>query len=400
MPAPRAGRRERAVRRGETHDHLIGLAYEAALEPERWQAVIDALRSNIGANSGLLRLFDDNCTELDFNLTVGFDPVYQEIYRQRFVHDDPIRDGVARLQPGRLVREEAIVPFETLRRTQFYDEYMRPQGKRYILGGTLLREADVLAILGLQRDEGAAPFTSSQERSLNHLAGHLQRALRLHLRCANLRATVRTLSSLLDAIPTAVFAIDQWGCVRLANEAADRLVEAGDTFYIASGKLRARNPRCDRMLRQEIAACSGEGARPTRRPGDLASIPAPPSREDPTGVLVAPWTDPVENDVGSARRVRALVLIGNDRGTRTTLTNLVADMLELKPSEARLVLALAECGTLEAAAEYAGIRYTTAREYLKSIFHKTGCHRQAELVRKVFRTPVAQFAEFDHRSRD
>ena len=381
------------MQRCEAHDRLISLAYEAALNSEGWQPVIDELRTELAADSGLLRLFDENCSELELNLTVGFDPVYQEIYRERFLHDDPIRDGVARMQPGRIVREEAIVPFEILRRTRFYREYMRPQGKRYIVGGTLLREAGVLAILGLQRQEGTERFTAEHERSLDRLAGHLQRALRLHLRCAELQATVRTLSSLLDALPTAVFAIDQWGCVRLANAPAEKFVATGETFYIAGGKLRARDRRCDRILRREIAACTGEGSRANRRPGDLSSLPAPPSREEPTGILIVPWTDPVENDVGSARRLRALVLIGSRSGTRSTLTQLVADMFELKPSEARLALALAECGTLESASEYIGIRYETAREYLKSIFQKTGCHRQAELVQRVFKSPIAEFGD-------
>src|SRR5215475_13480264 len=65
-----------------------------------------------------------------------------------------------------------------------------------------------------------------------------------------------------------------------------------------------------------------------------------------------------------------------------------ADFLEirfgLRPAEARLVALLFAGASLRSCAEALGIRYETARSYLKSVFQKTGAHRQAELVLTVF----------------
>src|SRR5262245_9275421 len=56
----------------------------------------------------------------------------------------------------------------------------------------------------------------------------------------------------------------------------------------------------------------------------------------------------------------------------------------LSPAEARLVAHLITGASLRSSAEALGIKYETVRTYLKSVFHKTGTHRQAELVLTVF----------------
>jgi DNA-binding CsgD family transcriptional regulator len=65
-----------------------------------------------------------------------------------------------------------------------------------------------------------------------------------------------------------------------------------------------------------------------------------------------------------------------------------ADFLEtrfdLTPAQARLVVLLFGGASLRSCAKALGIKYETARSYLKSVFQKTGTHRQAELVLTVF----------------
>ena len=56
------------------------------------------------------------------------------------------------------------------------------------------------------------------------------------------------------------------------------------------------------------------------------------------------------------------------------------DKFGLTPAEARLALRLVAGDSLKNSAQALGIGYETARTTLKSIFHKTGTCRQAELV--------------------
>ena len=69
---------------------------------------------------------------------------------------------------------------------------------------------------------------------------------------------------------------------------------------------------------------------------------------------------------------------------RRAQADCLEDRFHLTHSEARLVLHLVQGASLKSSAESLGVTYETVRSYLKSAFLKTGTHRQAELVLKVF----------------
>ena len=61
-------------------------------------------------------------------------------------------------------------------------------------------------------------------------------------------------------------------------------------------------------------------------------------------------------------------------------TAFLKERFGLTPAEARLVLRIVAGDSLRSSAAALGIGYETARTTLKSVFHKTGTRRQAELV--------------------
>src|SRR5262245_66426781 len=69
---------------------------------------------------------------------------------------------------------------------------------------------------------------------------------------------------------------------------------------------------------------------------------------------------------------------------RRARADCLEDRFHLTHSEACLVLHLVEGASLKSSAKTLGVTYETVRSYLKSAFLKTGTHRQAELVLKVF----------------
>jgi DNA-binding CsgD family transcriptional regulator len=61
------------------------------------------------------------------------------------------------------------------------------------------------------------------------------------------------------------------------------------------------------------------------------------------------------------------------------------DRFDLTPAEARLVVHLVTGTSLKSSARALGVGYETVRRQVKSVFHKTGTHRQSELVLTVLR---------------
>ena len=68
---------------------------------------------------------------------------------------------------------------------------------------------------------------------------------------------------------------------------------------------------------------------------------------------------------------------------------MLIDLFGLTAAEARLASALSMGHSLESAAHFLGLSVETVRTYLKSIFHKVGVSRQAELARLLASLPAA-----------
>ena len=69
-----------------------------------------------------------------------------------------------------------------------------------------------------------------------------------------------------------------------------------------------------------------------------------------------------------------------NRSTRRVSEASLRSRFYLTPAEAQIALSIADAETLAAVAEVRGVSVSTARTQLKSVFVKTGTHRQAELV--------------------
>ena len=79
----------------------------------------------------------------------------------------------------------------------------------------------------------------------------------------------------------------------------------------------------------------------------------------------------------------AAVFVGEPTPNVEPSAALLRAIYGLTPAETRLVLALLEGVCVSDYAENASVTLNTVRTQLKSIFLKTGCQSQVELVRKI-----------------
>jgi DNA-binding CsgD family transcriptional regulator len=81
---------------------------------------------------------------------------------------------------------------------------------------------------------------------------------------------------------------------------------------------------------------------------------------------------------------QAMPLVVANEGREIPQADFLENRFGLTPAQARLVIHLTAGKSLRSSAEALGVKYETVRSYLKSVFEKTGTHRQAELVLRVF----------------
>ena len=101
---------------------------------------------------------------------------------------------------------------------------------------------------------------------------------------------------------------------------------------------------------------------------------------------------PVRPETSSLRGAALLFIYDSTAVTRAA-AEVVERLFSLTGAEAELVVGLCAGQTLEQAAAGRGTSVHTARAQLKSIFNKTGTHRQADLMALVLTSPAYFIAQ-------
>lgn len=178
--------------------------------------------------------------------------------------------------------------------------------------------------------------------------------------------------SAVDGMPTAVLSVDRDGRVLYANDPARRILFEHRAFdHRDPARLKPADPKAAARLLDFLRAVAD---RPVS--SDQAAILRLEGRDDPCAVTLTAVA------ATGADQGRLIHLILSDPARRAVAQpGQLGVALGLTPSEARIVHGLIESGSVEEAARGAGVSLSTARTYLKNVYHKTGVSKQAELVR-------------------
>lgn len=345
----------------------IGAAFaEAAVNPSRWDAAMDAVEQATGSVGALL--FDIN----------GHLPRIPRSRQTAPAHDAYVRDGWMyrderyRLAPFFLRRGVAtdldLFKPGDIDKHPYYQEFLAPFGLRWC---ALVKVAagDVLWSLSLQRSIAQGPFSPGELAELAKLS--VQLASTAALSQAIGLARVEAASDALDASGTAVVMMDRSGKVIRTNCAAEQLL--GPDLQVSNSRLvsahRDATVAIQKSLWELLHAVEPASSTP---PVALPRVGRRP-------LLAYPMRLPAVSPNALAPCQAAVVLLDPDARPRPPEA-VLRSCFGLTACEARLARHVSSGEALEAAADELAISYETARNHLKSIFAKTDTHRQAELI--------------------
>jgi DNA-binding CsgD family transcriptional regulator len=371
---------------------LVDRIYEAALHPDRWRDFLVELSEAFGGAAGLLALqLPGSVRPVRYYLVHLRDelhPVLERHYARGLPWDEV---GDRLLFRDRFADASQFFPDEELEHTDFYAEWMEPEGlaPEGPIANYIGEEGGVpVAGIAFYRRVGGRPFTHEDLRLGNLLVPHLGRAFRLYRHFGSERHERLALAEVMSRLPFGVMLVDRERSPVVSNRTADRLVGLNDGLSVSSGGLRAANPRDDavlqRLLGDAIARERIDGS------GNRVMAISRPSGKPAFPVLIAPLLEGEPGD--SAEDAVASVLLGDPDARQAISPEVLRSFYDLTPAEAELVGLLTEGMSLEEAARRRGVTINTVRSQLKAAFAKTGTSRQGELIRLVL-TGAASFPD-------
>lgn len=351
-------------------DHL----YDAAFSARALRQGLDMLAKHIEAFTASYLLVDNTSGEVLTEELSTPSEVWDDLYRSRYAQFDPRLRLADELGEGQIFACHRHFSPEMVKRDLFYQEFLIPRGVRWTLGGKLLEEGPVSAYLGLMRTPKQEPFNDGAVSCLLTLLPHLQRLARMHLAVARIRLSNGMVLSAMDRLGMLVMVTDESGHIHYANGSALALLKSNEGLSSRNGVLTAVRANDRQALNKLI-----EGAALHASVGAEMTI----ALQGVSGrliVRVAPLA-PLDEGGPSPLGNKNLALLAISRVTRGRLSqDCLKRLFGLTPREAGLANAISSGKTLEAYANEAKVGMETIKTQLKSVFSKTGTHRQTELA--------------------
>jgi DNA-binding CsgD family transcriptional regulator len=231
-------------------------------------------------------------------------------------------------------------------------------------------------VVPILRSDSQGPFTRAEARWMERMVPHLRRMMSLSgkLVAGRIAATL----DLLDCMTVPAFVLDWQGRVARMNGSADSIL--GEGILTTGSRLHALDNESDRRLQRLLSAVVAADAMEQFSPSAAFSAEPVAIRRGGCRPLIieAMPASGLFRDV--LLQARALVTVTDMAAPLLAAPDRIAAILGLTSAEGRLVAQLVEGRELGEAAEWLGISIHTARSQLKSVFAKTGTHRQTELV--------------------
>jgi DNA-binding CsgD family transcriptional regulator len=362
-------------------DPLIDLLYEAAFEVEKWPPFLNALAQVLDGTLPTLFLHNTQAHSGALAIHAGYDSATVRSYQERFAERNVwLRGGLHLLQPGHVRTSHMMCSRAEFLRSEWYADYCRPLGISQGIGATILKDATATSNIAVFAGEGRADYDDESRRTLKYLMPHLQRAMRVHTRIADIDLRKGELLEALERLATGVILVTASAQVVFMNSAAQSLVNAGDGLKVDRGGLKTLRPQETSELRRLIGGAAQKTARKGLESGGILRISRSNQRK-PLEAVVSPIS--LGDTWSLAERAVAALYITDPAHDRTDILSLLVHLHGLTRAEAKAAAAIVSDPGKSARriADELGVSYNTLKTQLKRAYAKTGTCGQGELIR-------------------
>lgn len=375
-------------------DHLpdlLGELYGSVLEPRRMGPAME----------GLARWLDMDCSHFIGWDTSRFVPRIAVVtndttdhvspdYVQHYSHIDPRRARMMSVPMGETVMCQDLFDEQYVARSEFFQAFLIPSGRRYTIGAHLYRDDGLDFYISFYHRVGRPPFSAGQFDRVRHVVPHLQRMTRLLRTTDDWRTAAGHGEQALDAMDQGVMLLDAQGEVLFSNARAQSLLRAGNCLTQRGGVLRATSMAGQVLLGGALGRVMQTGLPESLRVFAVSARSEPPLPYCLT-ISRLPHDEPLPAHALHAR-AEVLVLVSVPQAQRSVTARQLMQLFSLTQAEARLAHALARGWSVDEYARVQGLAMPTVRTQLRVVLDKTGAARQQDLVRMLALLPSARQA--------
>lgn len=348
-------------------DSFIDRIHEAAIVPEAWPDVLEAISTPARSVGGVL--FTANMHYQGWTASPAFAPLFQDFLTTGWSERNQRRQrGLDRMLRG-FFTDLDLFSQQEIDADPSYD-YLRGVGCGICAAlAAPVPSGDVIAF-SWERSVETGPYEAATLDAFNRIAAHLQRAALIAGRLGLEKARVAAETMRAIGLPAAV--LGHSSKLLVANDLFSPLIPGVVQDRLA--RVAFADPRADAQFEQILARL---------RRGHLVADQVqslPIAAQEGRSPMVA-HVVPIKRraaDVFSA--ASCMLVITELAAWASPQAALIQGLFDLTPSEARVAQAIAAGAQPADIARQQGVGVDTVRTHMKGVFAKTGTSRQAELA--------------------
>jgi DNA-binding CsgD family transcriptional regulator len=361
---------------------ILDAVYDTVTAFDRWSGALQQVGDAFGCSyAGLI---DRNLTTLQGRaVAVGVDEQGQREYFEVWSTRDVLRQWTPAYRAGVVETDQDILPRADLLRSDYYNGFMKPRDMHAVMRMTLSVEPGYRKIISMARPASLGDYETADVDICRRLMPHVQRAARVMQLVEKSNVALNAFSDVLEQSQTGVVMLDRTGKLLFANRAARAMAESNDAFVLRRDRMEALNRQDDIALQRLVAGAIGHAAQPNAARGGVLRLARASGNSD-----YAIAAGPLGGETFSAEFGPAAFILITDPNTISAGSRpMIRALFGLSRAEARVAERLIQGDSPEQAAIALGVKTTTTRWHLASLYRKTGTNRQAQLVRLLMSVP-------------
>ena len=368
-------------------DKLIELIYDTAQFPDAWGMVFDALNRCFGFDAWLLLRFHKGASagapELLAHGGERISAMAPDRYAEHYSRLDERAAATIKAETGQIVNCQRHFDNRYVARSEFYQDFLIPEGLRYAMASCVHRSPEQDYVVSVQRGIERGWFSQSEEALLRCVTPHLGKALQLAERINETQLRSDIAYEAMNRTDIAVISIDEHFRFHHANRFGESLLRMPGFLDFRWGHIAFSDQIVQQGFYSLVLRCAVSG--------ESGFMLLPPGLDGKRRFSLTVFKASRHSVLKTAAPVSEIICLFSPLDVRRVITvrQLMA-FFRLSPAEARLARALATGESLEDYVAAEGVKLTTVKTQLRSIFTKTGTRRQATLVSLLSSIPVVR----------
>ncbi|NNP70992.1 helix-turn-helix transcriptional regulator [Acinetobacter sp. Ac_5812] len=375
----------------EQENKVIGMIYEAALNPVLWQEVLAEIVDFTRSSTAIFTATDQLSPNYDFLFTHNIAPESMRAYQDEQVKVLDMRLHApywAEKALGDTVLNTfahyAAMPEET-DEFLFYQKCAKPTNVSHVAAVILERSAYSWAVFAVHRAPQLNEYTEQEEKILKRLGVHLRRALQIYRQMIILKEDRDNIYQVLNNFKIGVVLINQDYHLCYSNSIVKEIFEKKSILELDRNNSLKTLKIFQEKLNQLIRSALFEGDDLKNEAGGILAL-----YDDNNSLMLSIL--PFSETEAQYHQKQAIIFVTQTNQPQYLAKDYLIQKYKLAKRELEVCDLFVNGLSLEQIAEHMNITYGSIRVYIKNIFAKTGCTSQTELMQLLMGVTL----EFEH----